>query len=93
MLANGGVTETPGAVLVGENGPEILDLPRGARVSPLGAQTDYDKLSEAVVGAIRTVLPELAINIRIDGNRDRLVDVMIEENQKYVNMTGEGMFA
>lgn len=93
MLANGGVTETPGAVLVGENGPEILDLPRGARVSPLGAQTDYDKLTDAFIHALREVAPELTTNIRVEGNRDRIVDIVVEENQNNLMMTGEGLFA
>jgi len=36
-LANGGTVTRGGRVLVGENAPEILDLPRGATVTPLGA--------------------------------------------------------
>lgn len=35
MLARGGVTRTSGRVMVGEQGPEYLDLPRGAQVTPL----------------------------------------------------------
>lgn len=35
MLANGGVIQRPGNVIVGERGPEILSLPRGAQVTPL----------------------------------------------------------
>lgn len=35
MLAKGGVIRTGGTVLVGERGPEFLDLPRGAQVTPL----------------------------------------------------------
>lgn len=35
MLANGGVIRSPGSVLVGERGPEILNLGRGASVIPL----------------------------------------------------------
>lgn len=34
-LAQGGTTLTAGRVLVGENGPEMLDLPKGATVTPL----------------------------------------------------------
>lgn len=34
-LAEGGTLTSSGAVLVGERGPEILNLPRGARVTPL----------------------------------------------------------
>lgn len=35
MLAEGGVIRSGGRVLVGERGPEYLDLPRGAQVTPL----------------------------------------------------------
>lgn len=34
-LAEGGTVLSPGRVLVGERGPEILELPRGATVTPL----------------------------------------------------------
>lgn len=34
-LAKGGIIAQPGRVLVGERGPEMLDLPRGAKVTPL----------------------------------------------------------
>lgn len=36
LLAKGGDVTRSGAVIVGEKGPEMLQLPRGARVSPLG---------------------------------------------------------
>jgi hypothetical protein len=35
LLAQGGVIRQSGRVMVGERGPEFLDLPRGAKVSPL----------------------------------------------------------
>lgn len=35
MLANGGTITQPGAAIVGEEGPEFLNLPRGAKVTPL----------------------------------------------------------
>lgn len=34
-LAGGGSLRTPGSVWVGEQGPELLDLPKGAQVTPL----------------------------------------------------------
>jgi TP901 family phage tail tape measure protein len=34
-LATGGIIMTPGSVIVGEEGPELLHLPRGAGVQPL----------------------------------------------------------
>jgi len=39
QLAEGGNILGAGSALVGENGPELLNLPRGAQVSPLGGQT------------------------------------------------------
>jgi len=35
-LAGGGTLQTAGSVMVGEQGPELLSLPAGAQVSPLG---------------------------------------------------------
>ena len=36
MLASGGTLTSSGSVIVGERGPELLNLPRGASVHPLG---------------------------------------------------------
>jgi phage-related protein len=36
LLAKGGNIVGAGSAVIGENGPELLDLPRGARVTPLG---------------------------------------------------------
>ena len=53
MLANGGIATEGGSVLVGEEGPEILSMPKGARVDPLpSAGIDYEKLGTAVANAI-----------------------------------------
>lgn len=35
MLANGGIIQKQGNVIVGERGPEMLSLPQGAKVTPL----------------------------------------------------------
>ena len=45
-LQEGGIIQRGGSVLVGERGPELLDLPRGARVTPL------ERLSPAGSGAL-----------------------------------------
>lgn len=37
MLAKGGIIQRSGSVIVGERGPEILHLNRGAMVQPLPA--------------------------------------------------------
>lgn len=57
MLAEGGEIQRSGSVLVGENGPELLNLPSGASVTPLdktGVDIDYNKLANALVSAFQT---------------------------------------
>lgn len=93
MLAEGGVIEQSGRVLVGENGPEFLDLPKGATVSPLSSAIDYDKLTASFIAALREVAPELSTNITVSGNKDRLVDVLVKENNKSIISTGRGILA
>lgn len=38
-MATGGVVRSPGVALIGERGPELLDFPRNARVTPLDHET------------------------------------------------------
>jgi hypothetical protein len=92
LLANGGVVDEEGFAVVGERGPEILSLPQGASVHPLDPAIDYDKLTSAFIRALRTVAPEMATNIRVEGNTDRIVDVLVEENQKSIYATGRALF-
>jgi hypothetical protein len=40
-LANGGTLTAAGTVMVGERGPELLNLPQGASVVPLGGSTKH----------------------------------------------------
>lgn len=53
-LAEGGTITSPGTVLVGERGPELLSLPTGASVAPLdkSAGIDYNRLAAAVASAL-----------------------------------------
>ncbi|MCI3922486.1 phage tail tape measure protein [Paenibacillus sp. TRM 82003] len=48
MLAEGGNIVKRGSVIVGEAGPEILDLPEAARVRPL-SESDYGGYREATI--------------------------------------------
>ena len=93
LLAKGGVVDEEGLAVVGEAGPELVSLPQGASVHPLSGQIDYNKLTDAFVTALRMVAPEMATNVRVDGNTDRIVDIMIEENEKSINSTGRALFA
>jgi len=92
-LANGGNIEQAGRVLVGERGPEILDLPGGARVTPLdNASIDYTRLTEAFVAALRMVAPEMASNVVVESDTDSLVRVLVKQNSDNYKMTGRGLF-
>lgn len=68
-LAEGGNIVQAGRVLVGEAGPELLDLPRGARVTPLGgSEIDYDKLAGALVRALQNSgFGQVTIPVIMDG--------------------------
>ena len=64
MLAQGGLIRTAGTVIVGEKGPEMLSLPRGAKVSPI----DKSRRSEN----------KFYINIYADGkSADEIVDELV----------------
>lgn len=79
MLAEGGNITGKGMALVGEAGPELLELPRGARVTPLsgGGGDLADEIAQAVyqavIDAMRTVQAttpaggDREIVLRIDG--------------------------
>jgi hypothetical protein len=62
MLANGGDIIKAGRVLVGEKGPEFLDLPQGAKVTPL------DKVKENV----KEIILNLTLNIENFNNQSDL---------------------
>ena len=93
MLANGGISLEAGKALVGEDGPEIIDLPKGARVRPLdNVGIDYDKLTQAFITALRTVAPELATNVKAEPDKDGLIRFLVDENRSAMYMHGKGLF-
>lgn len=59
MLAKGGTIQSPGTVMVGEKGPELLTLPKGAQVTPL------DK-----AGSGQTLVYNAAPNVSLDSEQE-----------------------
>jgi hypothetical protein len=59
MLAKGGVVGSSGTVMVGEKGPELLTLPKGAQVTPL------DK-----AGSGQTIVYNAAPNVSLDSEQE-----------------------
>ena len=65
MLAQGGLIRTAGSVIVGEKGPELLNLPQGAKVTPIDKNTNKNNNS-------------FTINIYADGkSTEEIVDDLI----------------
>ncbi|MFZ5816304.1 MAG: hypothetical protein ACOY93_13570 [Bacillota bacterium] len=80
MLADGGNIVRRGAAIVGEAGAELVELPRGARVTPLsggGADDLADAIGQAVYAAVRQALQSTTrtagtdqeVVLQIDGQR------------------------
>ena len=91
-LAAGGIIQRSGLALVGEAGPELLELPQGAKVKPLtGESIDYDRLEaiayasfyDAFIDAMKT-LGKGEIRINIDGRTlaREMIPRIIAENQR-----------
>jgi hypothetical protein len=93
-LAEGGEILRPGRVIVGEAGPEMLELPQGAKVKPLdrvGEGINYERLEaiaytsffDAFVDAMKTIgKGELTINIDGKTLTRELIPRIIAENQR-----------
>ena len=69
MLYNGGEVTESGRVLVGEKGPEFLDLPRGARVVPLDKSMESGNEAYLLEQILEVLNQILASNVRIDLNK------------------------
>jgi len=91
-LAEGGEILRSGRVIVGEAGPEMLELPQGAKVKPLsGEGIDYERLEaiaytsffEAFVDAMKS-LGKGEIRIEMEGRTlaRELIPRIIAENQR-----------
>ena len=65
MLANGGDVDSAGMVMVGERGPELLNLPRGARVSPLDSTgKKSEDISSLIISALREWGTEFILELK-----------------------------
>lgn len=82
LLAKGGTVENEGLAIVGEEGPELINLPRGASVHPLSSpQIDYNKLGEAISNAISSKLALGDIVIPVYIGQERIEEIVIRSSQ------------
>ena len=64
MLADGGTIEQAGLAVVGEEGPEMLKLPEGAKVSPLDNEVStvsMDGLTDMLMGPLQALFDAGAV--------------------------------
>lgn len=87
FLAEGGTVVGSGTVLVGENGPEFLDLPAGARVRPL----DYDSNSltkNDVYEAAKQANSELVVRVIVEPDEGGIFKSVIASNNEWKDCHG-----
>lgn len=94
MLAKGGDITSGGAAIVGEAGAELINLPAGARVTPLNGDTniiDYDRLADAIARAMQSIAIET--NVVLAGDAGAIFDVVRKQNETFTRSTGRSAFA
>ncbi len=70
LLANGGIIRTAGSVIVGEKGPEMLTLQKGAQVTPLNKTTntnnnEFNIYINADGKSVDTIVNELVPKLKL----------------------------
>lgn len=92
LLAEGGEIVRGGSAIVGEAGPELLNLPTGASVTPLSGGIDYERMTEAFVVALRLVAPELRTVVEGDLDPDRLIKLTVKADREARMSRGKGLY-
>lgn len=92
MLANGGTITGSGSVIVGEKGPEILNLNSGASVVPLsGNATGTSEVVRAIQDMSNNIINAIRTNtntVKVD-DPYRIFKLVKEEEKKYNTILGK----
>lgn len=93
LLAKGGNVISSGRAIVGEAGPELIDLPAGARVSPLSGNNaisgvDYGKMTQCFVNALMTVAPELRQTLQVIPDENGIFKIVRNKAREHYRTTG-----
>ncbi len=92
-LEKGGTVTSGGRVLVGEKAPEILDLPAGARVTPLD-KAGIGVTKDDIADAMKEALLSVGIQLELHTDEGALVDRIENINTSYRKRHGgASMFA
>jgi phage-related protein len=79
LLAAGGNIQRSGAAIVGDNGPELLDLPKGAKVTPLNMDDETDSSKPNVV--INNNFQIEKMEVRDDSDPKRIAEELNDMQQ------------
>ena len=60
LLAEGGTITASGAAIVGEAGAEMIELPQGAKVTPLSGANDLSQKLDSILGMLYQYMPTFA---------------------------------
>ena len=93
LLAKGGTITGEGSAIVGEEGAELLTLPKGASVTPLNNTLTKEDITQAFIDALRVMAPALATNVVVDANADGIVDLLVKANNESLKSTGRSVLA
>ncbi|MBQ0114113.1 MAG: hypothetical protein KBT03_13370, partial [Bacteroidales bacterium] len=92
MLANGGTITSSGSVIVGERGPEILNLNSGASVVPLsGDVTGTSEVVRAIQEMSNNIINAMRTNtntVKVD-DPYRIFKLVKDEERKYNTILGK----
>lgn len=101
-LAKGGTIVSEGEAIVGEAGAELIEMPQGARVTPLTQNqknifdnSDVLEKMDQMIKVMQGLATDMAnkigtVNAVVDGQN--MFDVMVKMNQNYTDMTGNSAF-
>ena len=84
LLAKGGIVTEEGSAIVGESGAELLNLPKGASVTPLPKTNSVDDMKEAFIEALNTV----GLTIKLEADTDGLFNMVVKQNTTYKQTHG-----
>jgi len=84
-LATGGTVNSAGTYVVGEKGPEILNLPAGANVTPNGASTSS---AAPVVNVYNNTSSEISTDVNADGQYEIFINRMSNDVVKGIGPFG-----
>ena len=60
LLAEGGTITSSGSAIVGEAGAEMIELPQGAKVTPLNGSDNLSQKLDSIIGMLYQYMPQFA---------------------------------